>query len=101
MKIAVTSSGSTLDSNVEARFGRCPFFLLIDLDTHALEAIPNPNIALAGGAGPQSAQLMADKGGVRRADKQLRPECVSNLRGCRNPVGYRCQWAGTRSCRAI
>jgi predicted Fe-Mo cluster-binding NifX family protein len=62
MKIAVTSNGPSLDAVVEARFGRCTYFLCIDLDTLALEAIPNPYMALSGGAGPQSAQLMAEKG---------------------------------------
>lgn len=62
MKIAVTSTGPGLDDNVEARFGRCPYFLIIDTDTMQLEAIENPNIALGGGAGIQSAQLMSEKG---------------------------------------
>jgi predicted Fe-Mo cluster-binding NifX family protein len=62
MKIAVTSTGPTLDDNVEARFGRCLYFLIIDPDTMQLEAIENPNIALGGGAGIQSAQLMSEKG---------------------------------------
>jgi len=62
MKIAVTSTGPTLDDNVEARFGRCPYFLIIDTDTIQLEAIENPNMALGGGAGIQSAQLMSEKG---------------------------------------
>ena len=62
MKIAVTSTGPTLDDNVEARFGRCAYFLIIDTDTMQLEAIENPNIALGGGAGIQSAQLMSEKG---------------------------------------
>ena len=62
MKIAVTSAGPTLDDNVEARFGRCPYFLIIDTDTMQLEAIENPNIAIGGGAGIQSAQLMSEKG---------------------------------------
>jgi len=62
MKIAVTSTGPTLDDNVEARFGRCPYFLFIDTDTMQLEAIENPNMALGGGAGIQSAQLMSEKG---------------------------------------
>ena len=62
MKIAVTSTGPTLDDNVEARFGRCPYFLIVDTDTMQLEAIENPNIALGGGAGIQSAQLMSEKG---------------------------------------
>jgi len=62
MKIAVTSTGPTLDDMMEARFGRCPYFLIIDLDTMEFEAFENPNIALGGGAGIQSAQLMAEKG---------------------------------------
>ena len=62
MKIAVTSTGPTLDDMMEERFGRCAYFLVIDLDTLEFEALENPNIALGGGAGIQSAQLMADKG---------------------------------------
>jgi predicted Fe-Mo cluster-binding NifX family protein/ferredoxin len=62
MKIAVTSTGPTLDDDVEARFGRCQYFLLIDTETMQCEAIENPNIALGGGAGIQSAQLMSEKG---------------------------------------
>ncbi len=62
MKIAVTSTGPTLDDNVEARFGRCAYFLIIDTDTMQDEAIENPNIAIGGGAGIQSAQLMSEKG---------------------------------------
>jgi predicted Fe-Mo cluster-binding NifX family protein/ferredoxin len=61
MKIAVTSTGPALDDNVEARFGRCAYFLIIDTDTMQFEAIENPNIALGGGAGIQSAQLMSEK----------------------------------------
>jgi len=61
MKIAVTSTGSTLDDNVEPRFGRCSYFLIIDTDTMQVEAIENPNMALGGGAGIQSAQLMSEK----------------------------------------
>ncbi len=62
MKIAVTSTGPTLDDNVESRFGRCTYFLIIDTDTMQYEAIENPNTALGGGAGIQSAQLMSEKG---------------------------------------
>lgn len=62
MKIAVASTGPTLDDSVESRFGRCAYFLIIDPDTLAFEAMENPNVALGGGAGPQSAQLMASKG---------------------------------------
>jgi predicted Fe-Mo cluster-binding NifX family protein len=62
MNLAVTSSGPNLDDRMEARFGRCPYFILIDPDTLAFEAVENPNIALSGGAGIQSAQIMAERG---------------------------------------
>lgn len=61
MKIAVTSTGPTLESQVEARFGRCAYFLLIDIKTMDLEAVENPNLSLGGGAGIQSAQLLSEK----------------------------------------
>jgi predicted Fe-Mo cluster-binding NifX family protein len=61
MKIAVTSTGPTLDDTVEPRFGRCAYFLIIDPGSLDFEPIQNPNIALGGSAGPQSAQLMANQ----------------------------------------
>jgi len=62
MKIAVTATGPRLTDQVEARFGRCPYFLIIDTDTMEFETLENPNVALGGGAGIQSAQLMSEKG---------------------------------------
>jgi predicted Fe-Mo cluster-binding NifX family protein/ferredoxin len=62
MKIAVTSTGPELESAVEMRFGRCAYFLIIDTDTMQLEALQNPNVTMGGGAGIQSAQMMAEKG---------------------------------------
>ena len=62
MKIAVTSTGVDLDSQVEPRFGRCPYFLIVETETFEFEAVENPNIALGGGAGIQSAQLLANHG---------------------------------------
>jgi len=50
-----------LDAPVDPRFGRCPYFLIVDTDTLDFEAVENPNLALGGGAGIQSAQLMAAK----------------------------------------
>ncbi|MCD6506847.1 DUF5320 family protein [Candidatus Poribacteria bacterium] len=62
MKIAVTSTGPDLRSQVDPRFGRCPYILIVDSDTMQFEAIQNPNVAAAGGAGIQTAQMVADKG---------------------------------------
>jgi predicted Fe-Mo cluster-binding NifX family protein/ferredoxin len=61
MKIAVTSKGNNFDDQVDPRFGRCSYFLIIETETMKLDPIENPNIALGGGAGIQSAQLMAER----------------------------------------
>jgi predicted Fe-Mo cluster-binding NifX family protein len=60
-KICITSEGNNLDSKVDPRFGRCQYFIITDTDTLEFEAIPNPNIEAMGGAGIQSAQLVASK----------------------------------------
>lgn len=62
MKIAVTSTGPTLEDRVEMHFSRCPYFLIVDMDTMSVESIPNPHSAPGGSAGPKSADLIADKG---------------------------------------
>ena len=61
MKICITSEGGNLDSKVDPRFGRCQNFIIADSDTLEFEAIGNPNIESMGGAGIQSAQLVASK----------------------------------------
>ena len=60
MKLAVTAKGKTLEDQVDARFGRCPYFVLVDSESLETEAIENPNTALGGGAGIQSAQVMSE-----------------------------------------
>jgi predicted Fe-Mo cluster-binding NifX family protein len=60
MKIAVSSSGKTLESVVDERFGRAPYFLIIEDDE--VEAIENPNLSAGGGVGVQTSQMLADKG---------------------------------------
>jgi len=61
MKICVTSEGSSLDSKVDPRFGRCQHFIIADSDTLEFEVVENPNIESMGGAGIQSAQFVASK----------------------------------------
>ncbi len=61
MKICITSEGGSLDSKVDPRFGRCQHFIIVDPDTLEFEAVVNPNIESMGGAGIQSAQLVASK----------------------------------------
>jgi predicted Fe-Mo cluster-binding NifX family protein len=41
MKVAVTAKGTRLDSEVDARFVRVPYILIVDTDTWALEVVDN------------------------------------------------------------
>ena len=62
MKIAITATEPTLDANLDPRFGRCPYFLIVETDDMSFEAVDNASQDLAQGAGIQSARLIADKG---------------------------------------
>jgi predicted Fe-Mo cluster-binding NifX family protein len=62
MKIAIASTGNTLDAKLDERFGRCGYFVIYDTDTKAIEFIPNPNKDAEDGAGPASVQLVASRG---------------------------------------
>ena len=62
MKICITSQGDKLDSQVDPRFGRCQYFIIVDTETSEFESIKNPNIDSMGGAGVQSGQFVSSKG---------------------------------------
>lgn len=61
MRICVTAQDRTLESDVDARFGRCAYFIIVETDSMAFETIDNAHGQSAGGAGIQSGQLMAEK----------------------------------------
>ena len=63
MRIAVTSTGVELDSEVDPRFGRAPYFLVVDSETFEFEVLDNKeNVNALKGAGIQAAGMMSDKG---------------------------------------
>jgi predicted Fe-Mo cluster-binding NifX family protein len=63
MKIAVTSSGQTLDSPVDPRFGRAAYFLIVDTESLDFEVVDNAdNINAFKGAGIQAAVTISKKG---------------------------------------
>ena len=63
MKIAVTSKGTGLDSEVDPRFGRAAYILIVDTETFEFEVLDNSdNVNALKGAGIQTASRVSDKG---------------------------------------
>jgi len=57
MKMVITSSGETMDSPVDPRFGRAKTFILFDTETGLHQAVDNTqNLNAAQGAGIQAAE---------------------------------------------
>lgn len=63
MKIAVTSRGADLGSEVDPRFGRAAYILVVDSETLEIEVLDNSeNVNAFKGAGIQAASMVSDKG---------------------------------------
>lgn len=41
MKVAITSTGKELSTNLDPRFGRAPYFIIVDPETMAFEVVEN------------------------------------------------------------
>lgn len=50
-----------LDAPIDPRFGRCPYFVIVDSETMKFEAISNVAAGARGGAGIQAAQNVAGR----------------------------------------
>jgi len=75
MKIAVTSTGADIDSEVDPRFGRAAFIIVVDSETFEFEALDNKeNVNALKGAGIQAAVAVNKKG----ADVLLTGFCGPN-----------------------
>lgn len=62
MKIAISSTGENLESEIDARFGRCPYFLVVEIENKevkSVKAIENIAAGQRGGAGITSAEIIA------------------------------------------
>ena len=64
MKVAVSSTGKDLNSNVSNVFGRCPYFVIAEIEKKKIvnvEVIENTSYAQMSGAGISTAQAIAEK----------------------------------------
>jgi len=62
LKIAISATNESLDAQIDPRFGRCPYFVIVESETMKFKAIPNLSRNAPSGAGIQAAQTIASKG---------------------------------------
>lgn len=79
MKLAITSQGKELDSQVERRFGRAPFFIIADTDEDSNEAVANEAARAGGGAGVKAAEFLIQKGVTKVVTGNVGPNAFQTL----------------------
>lgn len=62
MKVAISSTGKNLESTINERFGRCPYFLIVETDNMNVDVVDNTDADLDASAGIQAAALVASTG---------------------------------------
>jgi predicted Fe-Mo cluster-binding NifX family protein len=79
MKVCVTAGAEGLDAPVDPRFGRCPFFVLVDTESMAVVSVPNSSANASGGAGIQAAQMLASLGAGALITGNIGPNAMQTL----------------------
>ncbi|MFX1511605.1 MAG: NifB/NifX family molybdenum-iron cluster-binding protein [Promethearchaeota archaeon] len=62
MRVAVSSTGENLEAPIDPRFGRCSYYIVVDLPDRTPQAIPNEAAIAMHGAGIAAAQRLIQKG---------------------------------------
>jgi predicted Fe-Mo cluster-binding NifX family protein len=60
-KVCVSATSSSIDSQIDPRFGRCAYFIITDTDTMDCQCLPNATYDSPHGAGIQAAQVVANQ----------------------------------------
>ena len=79
MKVCVTAAAEGLDSPIDPRFGRAPFFVVVDLESSAVESFQNTSAEARGGAGIQAAQRLAGLGVGALITGNIGPNAMQTL----------------------
>ena len=84
MKIAVTSQGSALSSQVDSRFGRAPYLIVIDTQLQGFTAHDNSeNASAVQGAGVQAGRMVVGLGVIAVITGHVGPKALRVLKaGC-------------------
>jgi len=81
MKLAVCAQNEGLEAPVDQRFGRCPYFVILDSESgDLLKSVPNGGVSAAGGAGPQGARQLSQEGVEAVALGHVGPNAAAALK---------------------
>ena len=83
MKIIITTVAPDIESEVDPRFGRGAYFLVVDSDALKWQAHPNPGVSAPGGAGSLAAQFVANQ----KAEAVISGDFGPNAYNALNAVG--------------
>mgnify|MGYP006307308839 CR=1 FL=1 len=95
-RIAVTSSGTDLNSEMDPRFGRAAYFIIADPETMQYEVVENrQNLDLPQGAGIQAGKTIVESGAAvlitgfcgPKAYKVLESAGIQTITGAKGKVG--------------
>lgn len=87
-KVAVSSEGPNLDSRVDARFGRCGGFAIVELETMNIEYVDNgTSQTMSQGAGIQAAENVANAGAQVLLSGYVGPKAFAALQAAGIGIG--------------
>jgi predicted Fe-Mo cluster-binding NifX family protein len=79
MKLCITASGKEIEAKIDPRFGRAPYFLIVDTESGGIEVVENSAAQQVQGAGTGAAQLVIDKGADALFTGRLGPNALNVL----------------------
>lgn len=83
MKIAISSTGKSLESRAAKVFGRCPYFVIAEIRDKTIkktEVIENIGAGQMGGAGITAAQLVSEKNVSAVVSGEIGPRAFAVLK---------------------
>ncbi len=81
MKIAISTTGETLASELDPKFGRAQYFIVYDIEQEKISAVINNtlNVNAQGGAGTNASQLIANSGATAVISGNFGPNAFKGL----------------------
>jgi predicted Fe-Mo cluster-binding NifX family protein len=79
MKIAISATGQNMECDMDPRFGRAPWFVIIDSESGEWSVAENEAAGASGGAGRSAAALVAGKGVSAVVSANFGPNALQSL----------------------